>query len=202
MMRILIVSDAWLPQINGVVRTLQAVTAELAVEGHSVTLISPEQFASIPCPTYPEIRLALATAGSVGRRIEEARPDAVHIATEGPLGLAARRWCIRHRRRFTTAYHTQFPEYLARRTGFPSAWFWPAIRRFHAPASAVLVSTLSVERQLNAHGIGRARRWSRGVDLSCFHPGVAPYQALAALPRPILLYVGRVAVEKNIEAFL
>jgi glycosyltransferase involved in cell wall biosynthesis len=201
-MHILIVSDAWLPQINGVVRTLQAVTSKIAANGHSVTLISPDQFRSFACPTYPEIRLALAGAEAVGRMIERASPDAVHIATEGPLGLAARRWCRRRGYAFTTAYHTQFPEYLARRTRLPAACFWPIITRFHAPSSAVLVSTPTVERQLNGHGITRTRRWSRGVDLSCFHPNVPAHPSLADLPRPILLYVGRIAIEKNIEAFL
>jgi glycosyltransferase involved in cell wall biosynthesis len=201
-MRILIVTDAWAPQVNGVVRTLQAIRAELERMGHGVSLISPDQFGSIPCPTYPEIRLAHARRRTFAELIEAGAADAIHIATEGPLGLAARRWCLRRGRPFTTAYHTQFPDYLARRTGLPAAWFWRYIRWFHAPAHAVLIATPSIARALNAHGIDRTRSWGRGVDLGCFRPGLAPHPALAALPRPIQLYVGRVAVEKNIEAFL
>jgi glycosyltransferase involved in cell wall biosynthesis len=201
-MRILIVTDAWTPQVNGVVRTLQAVRAELGKLGHEVALISPDQFASLPCPTYPEIRLALAFGRSVGERIEAAAPDAIHVSTEGPLGLAARSWCIKHGVPFTTAYHTQFPDYLAKRTGLPAGWFWRYIRWFHGSADAVLVSTSTIERTLKAHGIARTRHWGRGVDLACFRPDTAPHPALASLPRPIQLYVGRVAVEKNIEAFL
>lgn len=201
-MRILIVTDAWVPQVNGVVRTLQAVRAELAKIGHEVALISPDQFRSVPCPTYPEIRLALAKPQAVAQCIAAAAPDAIHIATEGPLGVAARRWCLQRRRPFTTAYHTQFPDYVARRTGLPAGWFWRYIRWFHGPAHAVLVSTPTVERQLNAHGIARTRRWGRGVDLHRFHPDVPRHPLLADLPRPVQLYVGRVAVEKNVAAFL
>ncbi|CAA9540155.1 MAG: Glycosyltransferase, partial [uncultured Sphingomonadaceae bacterium] len=201
-MRILIVTDAWAPQVNGVVRTLQAVRAELGGMGHEVSLISPDQFASLPCPTYPEIRLALARGRAVGQRMEAAAPDAIHIATEGPLGLAARAWCLRRGVPFTTAYHTQFPDYVARRTGLPASWFWRYIRWFHGRAEAVLVSTPTMERTLKAHGLSQTRLWGRGVDLNCFTPEAAPHPALANLPRPIQLYVGRVAVEKNIEAFL
>jgi glycosyltransferase involved in cell wall biosynthesis len=201
-MRILIVTDAWAPQVNGVVRTLQAVQAEIVRLGHQVVLISPDQFASLPCPTYPEIRLALASGRSVGERIEAAAPDAIHIATEGPLGLAARAWCLRRAFPFTTAYHTQFPDYVAKRTGLPTGWFWRYIGWFHGPAEAVLVSTPTVERALKAHGLLRTRHWSRGVDLDCFRPDLPPHLAFAGLHGPIQLYVGRVAVEKNVEAFL
>ena len=201
-MHILIVTDAWAPQVNGVVRTLQAVHAELGKMGHEVQLISPDRFVSLPCPTYPEIRLALAVGRAVGGRIEAAAPDAIHISTEGPLGLAARAWCLKRRFPFTTAYHTQFPDYVAKRTRLPASWFWRYIRWFHGPAEAVLVSTPTMERTLKAHGISRTRHWGRGVDLGCFSPDAAPHPAFASLPRPIQLYVGRVAVEKNIEAFL
>jgi glycosyltransferase involved in cell wall biosynthesis len=201
-MRILIVTDAWAPQVNGVVRTLQAIRAELERMGHAVSLISPDQFGSIACPTYPEIRLARASRRTIAERIAAAVPEAIHIATEGPLGLAARRWCLRNGWPFTTAYHTQFPDYVAKRTGLPAAWFWRYIRWFHAPAHAVLVSTSSIARALNAHGLEQTRHWGRGVDLACFRPGLAPHPALTDLPRPIQLYVGRVAVEKNVEAFL
>lgn len=199
-MNILIVTDAWSPQVNGVVRTLQSVRSELEKMGHKVAVISPDQFRSIPCPTYPEIRLALTA--SVGKRIEESAPDAIHIATEGPLGLAARRYCIRHKLPFTTAYHTQFPDYLAKRTRLPARWFWRYIRRFHAPAKAVMVSTPAVERQLHDNGIPHTRHWGRGVDLDCFTAEGPRHPAFEGLEGPILLYVGRVAVEKNIGAFL
>ncbi len=201
-MRVLIVTDAWIPQVNGVVRTLQAVRDELQKLGHQVLLISPDQFASLPCPTYPEIRLALASGWSVGDRIEAAAPDAIHISTEGPLGLAARRWCVKRGLPFTTAFHTQFPDYVAKRTRLPAEWFWRYIAWFHAPAEAVLVSTPSIEHTLKTHGIGRTRHWGRGVDLGSFRPDLPPHRAFTGLERPIQLYVGRVAVEKNIEAFL
>jgi glycosyltransferase involved in cell wall biosynthesis len=201
-MKIAIVTDAWAPQVNGVVRTLTAVTDRLRRLGHELLVISPDQYASIPCPSYPEIRLALTTRHGVGARLTDFAPDAVHIATEGPLGIAARRFCLDHGYPFTTAYHTQFPDYLARRTGLPAAMFWPFIRWFHGPAHSILVSTETVRQQLRDQGLGQVVHWGRGVDLDCFTPA-APRPALFAdLPRPIQLYVGRVAVEKNIEAFL
>ena len=201
-MRIAIVSDAWHPQVNGVVRTLMSVSGELLRRGHTVAFVTPEQFRSIPAPSYPEIRLAMPAPGAVARRIDEARADAIHIATEGPLGWIARRYCQTRGLPFTTAYHTQFPEYLARRTGLPARHFWPLIRRFHAPATRVLVATRSIEGSLRRHGFTRLHRWSRGVDTATFHPDIMPPDLFFALPRPIQLYVGRVAVEKNIEAFL
>ncbi|MEO5705888.1 MAG: glycosyltransferase family 1 protein [Alteraurantiacibacter sp.] len=201
-MRIAIVSDAWAPQVNGVVRTLTSVIAQLRSRGHEVVMVTPDQFRSLACPGYPEIRLALAGARAVGRKLAEAAPDAIHIATEGPLGWAARRWCLRQGRPFTTAYHTQFPEYLARRTGLPASWFWPAIRRFHRPASAIMVATGTIRAQLREHGLTHLRTWSRGVDTSQFHPDHLPPALFLQLPRPIQLYVGRVAVEKNVAAFL
>jgi hypothetical protein len=202
LMRLLIVTDAWTPQVNGVVRTLQAVRAELERMGHHVALISPDQFRSLPCPTYPEIRLALAWRPHVAARIAAARPDAIHIATEGPLGLAARRWCLQHGFPFTTAYHTQFPDYLAQRTRLSPDWFWRYIQWFHAPASAILVATPSIERSLHSRGLTHTRSWGRGVDLQLFRPDGPPHPAFAGLPRPIRLYVGRVAPEKNVETFL
>lgn len=197
-----IVTDAWHPQTNGVVRTLSTTLEVLRRWGHRVEIISPQDYASFRCPTYPEIRLALAVPGSVGRRLARLAPDAVHIATEGPLGLAARRYCRHNNLPFTTAYHTQFPEYLARRTGISPAVFWPYIRWFHRPARSIMVATQSIASELRAQGLSQLHRWSRGVDLSCFSPDAPPPPEYAALPRPILLYVGRVAVEKNIEAFL
>jgi glycosyltransferase involved in cell wall biosynthesis len=201
-MRIMIVTDAWTPQVNGVVRTLQTIRVELEAMGHVVRVISPDLYGSIPCPTYPEIRLALVRPGVVGQAIAQFRPDAVHLATEGPLCLAARRWCLRGGVPFTTAYHTHFPDYVSQRTGLPSAWVWHYIRWFHGAARAVLVSTRSVRAQLRAHGLDNVRPWGRGVDLTAFSPDAPPPALFADLPRPIQLYVGRVAVEKNLEAFL
>jgi glycosyltransferase involved in cell wall biosynthesis len=200
--RVLIVTDAWTPQVNGVVRTLQSVGAELTAMGHVVEVIGPDRFATLPCPTYPEIRLALAPPGALGRMIAAFAPDAVHLATEGPLCLAARRWCQRNGRSFTTAFHTNFPDYVESRTGLSATWFWPYFRWFHGAASAVLTSTPSIRAELHRAGIGRTHHWGRGVDLGLFGPHGAGHPAYAGLPRPILLHVGRVAVEKNIEAFL
>jgi glycosyltransferase involved in cell wall biosynthesis len=201
-MRIAIVTDAWLPQVNGVVRTLQTMQRELEKLGHEVKVISPDLYGSIPCPTYPEIRLALVRPAVVGAAVAAFRPDAVHLATEGPLCLAARSWCLRTAVPFTTAYHTHFPDYVASRTGLPAIWFWRYIRWFHGAAQAVLVSTRSVRAQLRAHGVARVRKWGRGVDLTAFTPDATPPASFAGFPRPIQLYVGRVAVEKNLEAFL
>ncbi len=201
-MRIALITDAWKPQVNGVVRTLMSVTDPLRRSGHEVELIAPDQFASIPCPTYSEIRLALAGPRKVGRRIERFGPDAIHIATEGPLGWAARHWCMRRGLNFTTAYHTQFPEYVARRTGMPASLIWPMIRRFHFPSATIMVATPTIRDELRAQGIGPLAHWSRGVDVATFQPDHAPPDLFFKLKRPIQLYVGRVAVEKNIEAFL
>jgi glycosyltransferase involved in cell wall biosynthesis len=201
-MRIVIVTDAWLPQVNGVVRTLMATRAELERLGHEVMVISPDLYPSVPCPTYPEIRLAMTLPARVGRRIAEFAPDAIHLSTEGPLCLAARRWCLRHHMRFTTAYHTQFPDYVAARTKMPPDWVWRYIRWFHGPSQAVLVSTSSVRQILASHGVAHTTHWGRGVDLDNFAPDAPAPRLYFDLPRPIQLYVGRVAVEKNIEAFL
>lgn len=202
MMRIAIVTDAWSPQVNGVVRTLQSVRAELERMGHEVMVISPEQFYSVPCPTYPEIRLAFARTGTVGSMLAKFNPNAIHLATEGPVCLAARRWCLARHFPFTTAYHTQFPDYIAARTGIDPGWIWRYITWFHRPAQAVLASTASIAKTLADHGVKRIRHWGRGVDLSTFGPNVAPDPVIRALPGPVQLYVGRIAVEKNIEAFL
>lgn len=201
-MRVLIVSDAWEPQVNGVVRTLQAMQRELGAMGHEVGFITPDLYRSLPCPTYPEIRLAMAWPSSIGARIAAFAPDAIHLATEGPLCLAARRYCITHGLKFTTAYHTQFPDYVERRTGIPASAIWRYIRWFHAPACKVLASTPSIREELMAHGITQLAPWGRGVDLSQFGPHMPPHPAYADMTGPVMLYVGRVAVEKNIEAFL
>jgi glycosyltransferase involved in cell wall biosynthesis len=201
-MRIAIVTDAWSPQVNGVVRTLQSVRAELERMGHSVMVVSPDLFLSLPCPTYPEIRLAFARTAAVGRMLEDFSPQAIHLATEGPVCLAARRWCLARDFPFTTAYHTQFPDYVAARTGVNPEWVWRYIRWFHQPAQAILASTPSIAAALRAHGLDHIRPWGRGVDLGTFGDDVVPDPAIRALPGPVQLYVGRVAIEKNIEAFL
>ncbi|MEO5867763.1 MAG: glycosyltransferase family 1 protein [Sphingomonas sp.] len=201
-MRIAIVTDAWSPQVNGVVRTLQATRNELLRMGHEVLVISPDLFPSMPCPTYPEIRLAFAGLGVIGRMLEAFDAQAIHLATEGPVCLAARRWCLTRDFPFTTAYHTQFPDYVAARTGVNPEWVWRYIRWFHGPAQAILASTPSVAATLHAHGLLQVRHWGRGVDLTLFHPAALRDPAISALPGPILLYVGRVAIEKNVEAFL
>lgn len=200
--RIAIVTDAWDPQVNGVVRTLQATRRVLEAQGHVVEIISPDRFHSLPCPTYPEIRLAMARVSTVGLMLETFEPDAIHLATEGPLCVAARRWCMRRSVPFTTAYHTQFPDYVSARTRLPAEWFWRYIRWFHGPAQAILAATPSIRESLIEHGLPHVKHWGRGVDLASFHDGLAPHPEIAALPGPVQLYVGRVAVEKNLEAFL
>ena len=200
--RIAIVTDAWAPQMNGVVRTLSTTIECLRARGHEVDVISPDQFASIPCPTYGEIRLALTWPGTIARRLVAIAPEAIHIATEGPLGLAARSYCLKAGLPFSTAYHTQFPDYIARRTGLSPARFWPYIEWFHRTSSAVMVSTESIRGELREHGLHNLHHWSRGVDLACFTPDAPPPREYAGLEGPIQLYVGRIAVEKNLEAFL
>ncbi|MEL1251776.1 glycosyltransferase family 4 protein [Aurantiacibacter gilvus] len=201
-MRIALITDAWLPQVNGVVRTLTTVIAELRSRGHVVEVTSPDLYRSIPAPSYSEIRLALVGPRAVARRIEAFRPDTIHIATEGPLGWAARRYCLHKKLPFTTAYHTQFPDYIARRTRLPASWFWPFIRCFHGPAARTMVATGTIRAQLREQGVEPLHHWSRGVDVGTFHPDYPPPDLFFTLPRPIQLYVGRVSVEKNIEAFL
>jgi glycosyltransferase involved in cell wall biosynthesis len=198
-LRISIVTDAWRPQVNGVVRTLTETTRELELAGHTVELIAPERFTTFPCPTYPEIRLSMAGAGAVGRMLDAFAPDAVHIATEGPLGWAARKAAGKRGLPFTTAYHTRFPEYVRARTKAPLSWSYAVLRRFHSAASRVMVPTPTVKADLEAWGFRNVVLWTRGVDLELFRPG--PRDRLASKP-PIFVYVGRVAVEKNVEAFL
>ncbi len=201
-MRIALVSDAWAPQVNGVVRTLMTTAAMLEAAGHQVLTLTPDRFASIPCPTYPEIRLALTSGRRVGGMIVDFAPDAVHIATEGPLGWHARRWCLKNAMGFTTSFHTRFPDYAALRTHIDARHFWGMVTRFHRPARAVLVATPRLGRELAAHGLQQTRIWSRGVDCAQFDAHLAPLPQMAGLPHPIALSVGRVAVEKNLEAFL
>ncbi|MDT9599307.1 glycosyltransferase family 4 protein [Sphingosinicella rhizophila] len=201
-MRIALVTDAWHPQVNGVVRTLGMTVDGLRGLGHHVETVTPDQFAAVPCPSYPEIRLALGCGRRVGRRLTDHDPDAVHIATEGPLGWAARRWCLKRDMPFTTSFHTRFPDYVAARTRLPADWFWPAVRRFHGPARRVFAATETLAAELRQRGLPRTHIWSRGVDVTAFSPDRPLLPAMAGLRRPIQLYVGRVAIEKNIEAFL
>jgi glycosyltransferase involved in cell wall biosynthesis len=198
-MRIVIVTDAWAPQVNGVVRTLTALVSELERVGTPVSVITPADFVTLPCPTYPEIRLSLFPGRKVAALIESYQPCAIHIATEGPLGWAARAYCMKRGLPYTTAYHTRFPEYVHARFGLPLALSYKVVRRFHDGAAAMMVATRTVEEELRLRGFGRMRRWSRGVDTQLFRPG---YPRIYDLPRPIFLSVGRLAVEKNIEAFL
>ncbi|HEV7284620.1 MAG TPA: glycosyltransferase family 1 protein [Kaistia sp.] len=200
MSRILIASDAWHPQINGVVRTLERLSRHLPEFGAEATMLTPEGYRTVPCPTYPEIRLTIAAPGAIGRRLDEAAPDHVHIATEGPIGYAVRRWCRKRGRIFTTSYHTRFPEYLAARLPVPVDWTYAALRAFHNSGAGCMVATASLQDELAGRGFTHLMRWSRGVDADLFDP--ARRSEILDLPRPIFLYVGRVAVEKNIGAFL
>jgi glycosyltransferase involved in cell wall biosynthesis len=198
-MRIALVSDAWQPQVNGVVRTLTALIRELRRVGHDLAVITPDLFRTLPCPLYPEIRLALGAGRRVARRLDAFAPEAIHILTEGPLGMAARRYCLARRLPFTTAYCTRFPEYIAGRFGVPEDWTYPLLRRFHGAACGVLVATQTIRSELAARGFGRLRRWTRGVDTEHFRPGIG---SDLKLPRPVFLTVGRIALEKNLPAFL
>jgi glycosyltransferase involved in cell wall biosynthesis len=198
-LRVLIVTDAWKPQVNGVVRTLDTLGKQLTKFGNEVRYIEPGMFRTLPMPSYPEIRLAIAPNRRIARIINEFHPDAIHIATEGPLGLAARRFCVRRDHPFTSSFHTRFPEYLHARTRFPVTWGYAFIRWFHAPASTLMVATPSLKTELEEKGFKSIRIWRRGVDLEQFHLGP---KSFLDYPRPIWLYVGRIAVEKNIETFL
>jgi glycosyltransferase involved in cell wall biosynthesis len=200
MSRILIATDAWHPQTNGVVRCLSAVGRELRDRGHDVQYLTPERFWTVPLPTYPEIRLSLTPLGAVAEHIAAQAPDHIHIATEGPLGLQAKLYCTESGFRFTTSYHTRFPEYVAARVPVPSEWSYAYLRWFHSGAAATLVPTRSVAEDLVKQGFGNVVAWSRGVDATAFAPG--PKSAFGDLPEPHLLYVGRIAVEKNVAAFL
>jgi glycosyltransferase involved in cell wall biosynthesis len=202
-MKILIVTDAWHPQVNGVVRTLGHVAREAQAIGAEVEFLRPDQFRTVPMPSYPEIRLALTGTGNIERRLDRTRPDAIHVATEGPLGHAMRRVCLRRGLPFSTSFHTRFPDYLADRLPVPERWTsavaWAWLRRFHAPVAALLAATPSLASELTTRGFGNVKLWPRGVDARLFHPRA---NFNLNLPRPIFLTVGRLAVEKNLEAFL
>lgn len=201
-MKIAIATDAWHPQVNGVVRSMTTTVERLRRRGHEVLVLEPSRFRTIPCPTYPEIRLAIGCGDGVRRTLDDFEPDAIHIATEAPVGLAARKWCLKSRRRFTTSFHTRFPDYVSVRTGIPADWIWALMRRFHGPAEQIFAVTAALAAELAERGIGPVHRWPLGVDLDQFNPKGKPHPLLASLPRPILLNVGRVAPEKNLEAFL
>lgn len=201
-MRITLVTDAWMPQVNGVVRTLSTIVDMLTARGHAVQTITPDRFLSVPMPTYPEIRLAVTTRAKIAATMAGFDPEAVHIATEGPLGWLARSWCMRNGVPFTTSFHTRFPDYVAARTGLSPAPFWRVLKRFHAPARHIMVATPRLAAELASHGLTHTRPFSRGVDVKLFHPDQPALAVLSGLQRPVALHVGRVAVEKNIEAFL
>lgn len=198
-MRILIATDAWHPQVNGVVRTLNMVAQAARLQGAEIDFLTPEPFRSIAMPTYPDLRLALPMPGEIAERIRSARPDAIHIATEGPIGHLVRRYCLKHNLPFTTSFHTRFPEYVSARAPVPEKWVWAWLRRFHAPSSAVMAATPALMCELSERKFGNVVLWPRGVDAELFHP---QDDADLDLKRPVFLSVGRVAVEKNIEAFL
>ncbi|MBF0167449.1 MAG: glycosyltransferase family 1 protein [Alphaproteobacteria bacterium] len=198
-MRIAIVTDAWFPQENGVVRVLATLTQRLKRRGHEILLIEPGQFRTIPCPTYPDIRLAFGVGGDIGRRLDDFAPEALHLPTEGPLGWAARGLALKRGWPFTSAYHSKFPEYIQARTGLPLSWLYAPVRKFHQASSGVLCPSPSVYRELSERVFTHLRLWSHGVDTDVFHPQPKDFLNLA---RPVHMYVGRVTVEKNLDAFL
>jgi len=198
MPKLMIVTDAWRPQINGVVRSIENLVRELEQMGIEIDVLSPAEFRTVPLPGYPEIRLALATPGRVARRIAASDPDFIQIATEGPLGLLGRRAALK-RNGFTSSYHTRFPEYVSARYPVPESWLYRFMRWFHNAGRGCMVATPSLRAELEARGFTNLHIWSRGVDTELFHPG---YPAPLELPGPVFLHVGRMAVEKNVEAFL
>lgn len=198
-MRIAIVTDAWRPQTNGVVQTLRTTAQTLSAGGHDLMVVEPNQFRTFPCPTYPEIRLAWFPYRRLSQLLRDFAPDCIHVATEGTLGMAARSWCVRSRFPFTTSYHTQFPEYVRARAPIPLALGYAHLRSFHSAAARTMVATPTLQRQLETRGFRNIVRWTRGVDVELFTRGPKDF---LDLPRPIFVYMGRVAVEKNIAAFL
>jgi 1,2-diacylglycerol 3-alpha-glucosyltransferase/glucuronosyltransferase len=198
-MRVLVATDAWHPQVNGVVRTLTSVAEAARRLGVEIVFLTPEGFASVPVPTYPGLRCALPSPRAIARRIEQARPDAIHIATEGTIGHLVRHYCRRRGLPFTTSYTTRFPEYISARLSVPEAWTYAWLRRFHAAATVTMVSTPSLMAEFTARGFSNLGMWTRGVDAEQFKPERA---IDLGLPRPIFVSVGRIAMEKNLPAFL
>ncbi len=203
-MKIALITDAWRPQVNGVVTTLLELVRETRAAGHQVEVIHPGLFKTRPCPGYAGIDLALRPAASLRRQLDALAPQAIHIATEGPLGWAARSYCLKRGLRFTTAFHTKFPEILKAACGVPLTWGYALFRHFHKPSSGVLVPTQGVLRMLQQRGFGNLRAWTHGVDMSLFqYRDLAQvYAPLGILARPVSLFVGRISYEKNVEAFL
>jgi 1,2-diacylglycerol 3-alpha-glucosyltransferase/glucuronosyltransferase len=198
-MRILVATDAWHPQVNGVVRTLTSLARSASTLGAEVAFLTPDGFASVGVPTYPGLRIAVPNRREIARRIEAAAPEAIHIATEGPIGWAARAYCLRHGLTFTTSYTTRFPEYIAARSIIPPALSYAVLRHFHAAAAMTMIATASLRQELAARGFRKLGSWTRGVDTDLFRPD---HPAELDLPRPIFMTMGRVAVEKNLEAFV
>jgi 1,2-diacylglycerol 3-alpha-glucosyltransferase/glucuronosyltransferase len=198
-MKVLIATDAWRPQVNGVVRTLGALARAAAKIGVEIEFLSPYGFWTFPVPTYPGLRLALPRGKTIAARIEGAKPNAIHVATEGPIGHAVRSYCIKAERPFTTSYTTRFPEYIAARSPIPESWIYAALRRFHAAAAVTMVATPSLMNELSGRGFSNLGMWTRGVDVDLFRPDRA---IDLDFPRPIFMTVGRVAIEKNLPAFL
>jgi len=197
-MRILVATDAWHPQVNGVVRTLTMMAEAAKTFGVDVSFLTPQSFRTFAMPSYRDLRVALPYQTKIARLIADARPDSIHIATEGPIGISVRRCCRRHGMQFTTSFHTRFPEYISARLPVPESWIWRALRAFHGASQAVMAATPALASELRARGFRNVVLWPRGVDTGQFHPRAVDL----GLPRPVFLCVGRVAVEKNLEAFL
>ncbi len=201
-MRLAIATDAWAPQVNGVVRTLTETISRLQARGYEIEVVAPDRFTTVPCPGYSEIRLALAPRFGVRKALGAFRPDIVHISTEGPIGWSARAWCLKHGVPFTTAFHTRFPEYVAARTRMSPDLIWPIMRIFHRHSKVVLTATQSLRDELESRGIQNTQLWSRGIDHRVFNPDQPRHPSINGLAKPVMLSVGRVAIEKNLEAFL
>jgi glycosyltransferase involved in cell wall biosynthesis len=197
-MKILLATDAWRPQVNGVVRTYEQLVAEARAAGDEIVVLGPAEFRTVPCPGYRQIQLAIPDYGKAFSFVRACQPDAIHIATEGPVGRMVRRYCQKHDLPFSTSYHTKFPEYLATRFWIPAALTYASMRRFHNSGGAMMVATQSLADDLRARGFKTGVAWSRGVDTKLFQP--RPVRQFGE--DRVLLYVGRVASEKNIEAFL
>jgi glycosyltransferase involved in cell wall biosynthesis len=198
-MRVLIATDAWHPQVNGVVRTLSALARCARRLGVEIEFLSPNGFKTVPCPTYPSVQLAITGPRAIASKIESVDPAAIHISTEGPLGFLVRAFCMKRRLRFTTSYTTRFPEYIANRFAIPASWGYAVLRRFHAPSSVTMISTASLALELTERGFRHLGKWTRGVDTDLFNP---THKVSLDLPRPIFITAGRIAVDKNLEAFL
>src|SRR6201987_3500633 len=197
-MKILVATDAWHPQVNGVVRTLTMMPEAASALGAEFDFLTPESFRTIAMPSYRDLRVALPRRAKIAQAIEASRPDAIHIATEGPIGLVTRRYCIKHGLPFTTSFHTRFPDYVSARAPVPESWVWATLRWFHGASRAVMAATPALAEELRSRGFPNVVLWPRGVDTNLFHPRDVDL----CLPKPVFLCVGRVAVEKNLEAFL